>query len=123
MEIRKSAEDYLESILILGLRNGKVRSIDVATELGFSKPSVSYAMKNFRENGLVLMDEAGYLSLTDAGMEIARNVYERHVVLTELLIRLGVSPETAREDACKLEHELSDESFDCLNAYYKKTQG
>ncbi|MDL2215657.1 metal-dependent transcriptional regulator [Ruminococcaceae bacterium OttesenSCG-928-N02] len=120
MEIRKSAEDYLESILILSLRNGKVRSIDVANELGFSKPSVSYAMKRFRENGLVNMDDSGYLALTASGMLVAQRVYERHMVLIDLLLAIGVTAETAKEDACKLEHELSEETFARLQEYYNK---
>lgn len=114
MKIQESAENYLETILMLSLRGGGVRSVDVANELSFARPSVSVAMKQFRENGLVTVDSAGQLHLTPAGEEIASKIYERHRVLTECLIGIGVSPEAAREDACKIEHDLSQESFDRL---------
>lgn len=112
MKIQESAENYLESILMIGQRKPHVRSIDVANELGFSKPSVSVAMKNLRENGYVLMDAEGYLTLTDKGMEIAARIYERHTLLTDWLIFLGVSKKTAEEDACRIEHCLSAETFE-----------
>ena len=111
MRIQKSAEDYLETILRLTIRNGSVRSIDIATELGFSKPSVSTAMKRLRENGYITMDKEGLIDLTDAGMEIASRIYERHRFLCKWLVALGVSPETASEDACRIEHDVSDETF------------
>ena len=119
MKIYESGENYLETILMLEKRRGAVRSIDVAMELGFSKPSVSVAMKHFRENGYVSMDAQGYIALTDAGREIAERVYERHELLTRYLIALGVSESVAQEDACKLEHDLSAESFERLRAHYE----
>ena len=111
MKMQESPEDYLEAILMIKLQKGRVRSIDVARHLGFSKPSVSVAMKRLRENGYVLMDEDGYLTLTDSGNEIASNIYERHTVLSEYLMQLGVSEENALSDACRIEHVLSEESF------------
>ena len=112
MKIQESAENYLETILILRERKGFVRSIDIAAELEFSKPSVSVAMKRLRENGYIEMDEDGYINLLPPGEEIAQRIYTRHKLLTQFLIRLGVSPEVAAADACKIEHDLSDESFE-----------
>ena len=114
MQILESAEDYLESILMLKEKNGYVRSIDVATELGVTRPSVSYAMKRLRENGYILFDESDRISLTDKGLEIAEKIYTRHKVLTKILLDIGVDEETAREDACKIEHDISQKSFDAL---------
>jgi Mn-dependent DtxR family transcriptional regulator len=114
MTIHKSAEDYLEAMLMLKEERGYIRSIDVAEKLGVTKPSVSYATKRLRENGYISMDPAGMIVLEPAGLEIAERMYERHKLLTQLLIRMGVSPETAREDACKIEHDLSVESFDAI---------
>ena len=114
MKIQKSAEDYLEMILILQERSGSARSIDVATELGFSKASVSVAMKKLRENGYIRMEESGLLQLTDTGRPIAERIYARHKLLTEFLVQLGVSPATAAADACKVEHDLSEESYQAL---------
>lgn len=111
MNIHESAEDYLETILILKNRLGMVRSIDIVHEMNFSKPSISVAMKRLRENGYIEMDAEGYITLLPPGMEIAQRIYTRHRVLTEFLTRLGVSPEVAAEDACKIEHDISDESF------------
>ncbi len=111
MKIQESAEDYLEAILVIQERKGNVRSIDVAHHLNFSKPSVSRAMSLLRENGYVQMDKDGLLSLTDAGMEIASRIYERHRLLTEWLTVLGVSPDVAAEDACRIEHDISEETF------------
>ncbi|HIV87077.1 MAG TPA: metal-dependent transcriptional regulator [Candidatus Pygmaiobacter gallistercoris] len=111
MKIHQSAEDYLETILILRERKGSVRSIDVAGELGFSKASVSVAMKKLREAGYVRMDEDGLLSLTDAGQEIASRIYERHRLLTEFFVRLGVDKKVAAADACRIEHDISEETF------------
>ena len=111
MKIQESAEDYLEAILVIQERKGNVRSIDVAHHLNFSKPSVSRAMSLLRENGYVQMDKDGLLSLTDAGMEIASRIYERHRLLTEWLTVLGVRPDVAAEDACRIEHDISEESF------------
>ena len=122
MQILESAEDYLESILMLKEKNGYVRSIDVATELGVTRPSVSYAMKRLRENGYILFDESDRISLTDKGLEIAEKIYTRHKVLTKILVDIGVNEETAREDACKIEHDISQKSFDALLKHlYKKS--
>lgn len=111
MKLYESGEDYLEAILRLSKKQSSVRSIDIATELGFSKPSVSVAMKHLREGGLVIREADGSLLLTPAGKAIAEQVWERHRVLTSLLTRLGVSPEVAHTDACKIEHDLSEETF------------
>jgi Mn-dependent DtxR family transcriptional regulator len=117
MKIMESAENYLETILMLQNRQGSVRSIDIATELGFSKPSVSIAMKNFRENGYITVDDNGHIKLTEAGLEVASHVYERHLVLTRLLIDIGVDETHAKEDACRIEHDISDETFACIKAH------
>ena len=114
MKIQESAENYLETILILKNKNGAVRSIDIANELGFSKPSVSVAMKKLRENDYILMDSEGYITLTESGMNIAQKILEKHNYIAELLISLGVSEETAYEDSCKIEHDISEESFMAL---------
>ena len=111
MVIRESAEDYLESILMLREQHGQVRSIDIVNQLGYSKPSVSIAMKKLRENGYISMAEDGLITLTDSGMEIASHVYQRHRVITELFVLLGVGREQAAEDACRVEHDLSPETF------------
>lgn len=116
-KIRESAENYLETILILSQRKGSVRSIDVAAELGFSKPSVSIAMKNLREKGCVTVDGDGLLSLTEQGKRIAERVYERHTLFTEWLISLGVDEKTAAEDACRIEHVISAESFQAIKRH------
>ena len=111
MKILESAENYLETILVLHQKNGEVRSIDIVNEMNFSKPSVSVAMKHFREDGYIVMDENGYISLTEKGLEIAQKIYERHTLLTDLLVKMGVSEDTAAQDACRIEHDLSDETF------------
>lgn len=116
MRIHKSAEDYLEMILRLTEEKGYARSVDIATGLGVSKPSVSVAMKQLREGGYILMDKDNYISLTDSGMEIAQRIYERHKVLTKILVMIGVDPETAQEDACKVEHDISAQTFDAIKA-------
>ena len=120
MKIQESAENYLETVLVLSKRNPEVRSIDVATELGFSKPSVSVAMKNLRENGYVVINKEGHIFLTDAGREIAEMIYERHTLPSTWLISLGVSPETAAEDACRMEHVISKESFSAIKEHVEK---
>jgi len=117
MQIRKSAEDYLETMLIMKERHGYIRSIDIAEELGVTKPSVSYATKRLRENGYITMDKDGLITLTQQGHAIASHIYERHRLLTSFFIRLGVSEETAREDACKIEHDISDEAFEAMKAF------
>lgn len=114
MKIQESAENYLETILILGQRKGNVRSIDIANELEFKKPSVSVAMKNLRENGYVKVDKNGFITLTPPGRQIAETMYERHLLLSGWLKELGVNEKTAVEDACKMEHVLSKESFDAI---------
>ena len=116
MKIMKSAEDYLETMLILKERCGSIRSIDIAAELNVTKPSVSYATKRLAENGYINKDPGG-ITLTEAGYEIASRIYERHRVLTYLLLRLGVDESHAREDACRIEHDLSVETFDKIRAY------
>ena len=111
MIIQESAENYLEAILMIKQRKGEVHSVDIAAELGFSKPSVSVAMKNFRQNGYITMDEHGHIELTASGLEIAELIYERHKLITALLTKIGVDEKTAIEDACRIEHDISDETF------------
>ena len=120
MRILKSSEDYLEAMLMMSERHGYIRSIDIAAELHVTKPSVSYATKRLRENGYITMDREGLITLTDKGMEIAAHIYERHKVLTALLIGLGVDEKTAREDACKMEHDMSDETFEAIKQHMNK---
>ena len=128
MKIQKSAEDYLEAMLMMQEKHGFIRSIDVAEQLGVTKPSVSYATKRLRENGYITMDKYGLITLTDAGLEIAGRMYERHKLLIGLLVSLGVDEQTAREDACKMEHDISERTFDALCRYMnrngpKETEG
>ena len=120
MEIRESAEDYLEAILRLSRQGEGVRSIDVATMLGVSKPSVSHAMKLLREDGYIAMDRYGTITLLDKGAEIANNIYERHRVLSQMLESIGVSKETALAAACKMEHDISQETFEKIKEYFLK---
>ncbi len=120
MKIYESAEDYLETILMLKNRLGIVRSIDIVNELGYSKPSVSVAMKKLRENNFITMDPAGHIELTKEGLAIADGIYERHQFFSDILTRIGVNPDVAKEDACKLEHHLSDESFEKLKLFFTK---
>jgi len=122
MAIHQSAEDYLETILVLQKRLGQVRSIDIVNELGYSKPSISIAMKKLRESGHVLMAEDGILTLTDSGLAIATQVYDRHTAITGLFRLLGVPEEVAAEDACKVEHHLSEETFRCIRAFVEKSE-
>ena len=122
MKIQESAENYLETILILSERIGNVRSIDIVNELSFTKPSVSVAMKNLRENGYIRMDQDGYITLTEAGREIADMIYERHRLLSGWLMQLGVSEKTATEDACRMEHGISQKSFERIRDAYSATQ-
>ena len=117
MEIHESAENYLETILILKECTGQVRSIDIATKMNYTKPSISVAMKNLRENGYIRMDDDGYITLLPPGEEIAQRIYSRHKLLTQIFIQLGVSQETAMTDACKVEHDLSDETFEKIKAH------
>lgn len=120
MKIKESAENYLETILILSKKNGSVRSIDVANEMNFTKASISVAMKRLREDECISMDSDGIITLTDKGKEIASMVYERHQLIAKILINLGVSEDTAYEDSCKIEHDLSRESFEKIKEYYEK---
>ena len=120
MIIKESAENYLESILMIKKEKGFARSIDVANDLGFSKPSVSVAMKNFREEGYIVIDDEGHISLTEKGLEIAERVYERHQVIANALILIGVDEKTAYEDSCKIEHDISEQTFEKLKEYIKK---
>ncbi|WP_034599454.1 metal-dependent transcriptional regulator [Lacrimispora aerotolerans] len=121
-KIQESAENYLETILMLHKKNGNVRSIDIAGELEFSKPSVSVAMKNLRENGYIEVDENGYITLLEEGQEIAERMYERHTLLSDWLISLGVTPKIAIEDACRVEHVISAESFAAIKDHVNKDQ-
>ena len=122
MVIHASAEDYLESILILQERHGQVRSIDIVNLLGYSKPSVSVAMKKLRESGYISMAPDGLITLNESGLEIAKKVYGRHKAITKLFIMLGVDPEQAAEDACKVEHDLSNETYDRIREFVRKRE-
>ena len=117
---QESAENYLETILILKNKNGVVKSIDIVHELGITKPSVSVAMKNLKQKGLISVEEKGYIELTEEGYNIANMVYERHVVISKMLEKLGVSPDIAVKDACKIEHVISVESFQAIKEHVKK---
>lgn len=114
MQILKSSEDYLETMLMMKEQHGYIRSIDIATELGVTKPSVSYATKRLRENGYITMDKDGLITLTPKGMEIAERVYTRHKTLVTFLTGIGVDAETARKDACRIEHDISQTTFDAI---------
>ena len=114
MRLLESGEMYLETILILSEKKGLVRSLDVAEYMGFSKPSVSRAVGLLKNGGFITVDPDGHLNLTQSGLEVAEKIYERHRVLTDLLVSLGVSPETAAEDACRIEHDISDETFSAV---------
>ena len=114
MEILKSSEDYLEAMLVMKERHGYIRSIDIAEELSVTKPSVSYATKRLRENGYITMDKDGLITLTEKGMAIADRIYDRHKTLTTFLVQMGVNAKTAAQDACKLEHDMSDETFQAI---------
>ena len=117
MHVNESAENYLETILILSKRLSDVRSVDIANELGFKKSSVSIAMKNLREKKHIVVSDSGYITLTESGRNIAEMIYERHLFFSNWLMRLGVSEQTALEDACKIEHVLSRESFEAIKRY------
>ena len=123
MHLQESGEMYLETIYILSAKSSSVRSVDVGEYMGYSKPSVSRAVGILKKGGYVVTDKDGYLSLTDAGTEVAKKIYERHTVLTEFLVRLGVSRETAVEDACRMEHDISDETFDALKRHAGEHNG
>lgn len=117
MKIQESAENYLETILVLHKRKGIVRSIDIANEMGFSKPSVSVAMKNLRLGGYIRVDDDGNITLLDKGREIAEKIYERHTLVSSWLTAMGVDPDIAAEDACRIEHVISNETFDALKRH------
>lgn len=116
MNIHESAEDYLEAIMMLQEEKGYVRSVDIAAHLNVTKPSVSFAMKRLRENGYIVMDEENLITLTEQGEAIAHRVYERHKVLASFFVQIGVDPATAREDACKIEHDISEKAFEAIKA-------
>lgn len=120
LNIHESAEDYLERILMLSKKMSKVRSIDIAVDMNYSKPSISRAIKNLKENGYINVDANGNITLTEKGLEIANRIFERHTILTKIFVALGVSQETAASDACKVEHDLSQETFDALKKYLEK---
>ena len=123
MRLQESGEMYLESILMLTKQRGTVRSIDVSVHLGYSKPSVSRAVSNLKKGGYILVDDAGLITLTDTGKEIAQKIFDRHTLLRDLLIRLGVDPKTAAEDACKMEHAISDTSFEAIKDHLLRFEG
>jgi len=120
MRLQESGEMYLETIYVLSRQSSSVRSVDVAEEMGYSKPSVSRAVGLLRKDGLLLMDETGELKLTEAGEEKAKRIYERHTVLSKLLMNLGVDKATATEDACRIEHYISDRSFEAIKAHMRR---
>ena len=120
MKIYKSSEDYLETILVLSTKKEIVRAIDIVEDMNFSKPSVSIAMKKLRENGYIIVDDNGHITLTQEGYKIASNVLEKHQILTKALIMLGVDEEQAKEDACKIEHDLSEKTFTAIKEYINK---
>lgn len=120
MQIHESAEDYLEKILMIKNKKGAVRSIDIVNMLGYTKPSISIAMKRLRENGYIKMDQDGYITLTESGFAIAQRIYNRHQTLTKFLVGLGVSEKNAAADACKMEHDLSEETFTTIKKQTEK---
>ena len=117
MGIHESGENYLETILLLSRKNDAVRSVDIVNELEISRPSVSKAMGILKNDGLISIDRSGFITLTDEGETIAERIYERHRVITELLVKIGVSEKTASEDACKIEHDISEETFACIKKH------
>ena len=120
MSIHESGEMYLETIHVLLKKNGAVRSIDVSEHMGYSKPSVSRAVGLLKKNGYILVDQDGYITLTEAGEAVAQKIYERHTILSGLLVALGVNPETAAEDACRMEHAISDETFAAIKRHVEQ---
>lgn len=120
LELHESAEDYLETILVLYERNGQVRSIDIVNEMNFSKPSISIAMKKLRENGYIHMDVNGLITLTQEGKEIAERIYSRHKLLTKVLVAIGIDEEKAAAEACKIEHDIDDETYEKIGQFYTK---
>jgi Mn-dependent DtxR family transcriptional regulator len=120
MSIHESGEMYLETIHVLRKQNGAVRSIDVSEHMGYSKPSVSRAVGLLKKNGYILVDQDGYITLTETGEAVAQKIYERHTILSGLLMALGVTPETAAEDACRMEHAISDETFEAIKRHVEQ---
>lgn len=118
MQIKESAENYLEAILVLGEKLEHVRAADICNYFGYSRPTVSVAVKQFKENGYINVDDNNHITLTDKGMKIAKNIYEKHETIAQILISIGVKDQTAYEDACRLEHGLSDESFYALKKHF-----
>ena len=117
MRLQESGEMYLESIYVLSQKGGNVRSVDISEYMGYSKPSVSRAVSLLKNGGYIVMDKDNFISLTESGLEIAEKIYERHTVLTAMLVRMGVSEEIASEDACRMEHAISDETFEAIKAH------
>ena len=117
--MKESGENYLESIYVLSQRQKEVRATDICAYFGYSRPTVSVALKHFKEQGYVEVDESNHITLTEAGLAIAEKIYERHVVITRMLVHLGVSEEVAAADACKIEHDLSDETFRCMKKHFQ----
>ena len=122
MSIHESGEMYLETIHVLLQKNSSVRSIDISEHMGYSKPSVSRAVGLLKKGGYIVVDEDGYITLTESGENVAMKIYERHTVLSRMLISLGVDPETAAEDACRLEHAISDKSFEAIKKHFKNAE-
>jgi len=120
MKLHASGEDYLEAVLMLQKKKGMVRSIDLARHMGYSKPSISHAVKILQEGGFLTMDEDGYLHLTDVGREVAERIYERHQLFTKLLVDVGIDPVIAEKEACQMEHTISQDSFEKLRKAHKK---
>lgn len=122
MRIQESGEMYLETIFLLSRKNPRVRSVDVCTEMGYSKPSVSRAVSLLKDGGFLTADKDGYLTLTESGLLIAKKTYERHTLLTQFFEKIGISHETAEEDACKIEHCISDETFEALKRFIENQE-
>ena len=122
MSIQKSGEMYLETIYLLSKKSSDVRSLDIAEHMNFSKPSVSRAVKLLKNDGYILIDDDGYITLTDSGKEIAEKIYERHTIITKLFVLLGVDEKTASSDACKIEHDISDASFEAIKKHFEKAK-
>jgi len=123
MKLHASGEDYLEAVLMLQQKKGMVRSVDLARHMGYSKPSISHAVGVLRDGGFLTMDKDGFLHLTDVGREVAEKIYERHRFFTQWLINAGIDPETAEQDACRMEHSISQKSFEQIQNAYQKQQG
>mgnify|MGYP003105685593 CR=1 FL=1 len=121
MQLKESGEMYLETIYVLSKKSNYIRSIDVCEEMGYSKPSVSRAVGLLKQGGYLLMDKEGYLTLTESGLDVAKKIYERHTLLSKFLVRLGVDEKTAAEDACKMEHDISDESFSAIKEHIRRS--